>query len=905
MAPPSTEETNGLGLDPGTNSADFLSMPGYDLSFGATMNPNGQANSYPLAALAQAQAQAQAHAHAQAQAQQVQQAQINAQQRPSLALDTTGSAFTIPQGQHPPSTTFSNPPSGLDLSGSHHEVDRILTPNMFYNPFPNDYSIQQSAPPPIYYPTTISPSQLPHQMLKPTKSFSDLIQESRQSSLSASSTEHEWNGVDDLSMPLARALVMEQQKQQPPPPLQAHQQQQPQPSMQPPPPQQQRHAPTPSFDLQSLGDPHRASMLQKSLQMYLNAPNRLTFGERKIIVMSPKVGQKSYGTEKRFLCPHPQATLLGSSWFTRSKDDCPVSPLLPPRCNISISTEAPGKDVHIAWTTLDNKSLDEKIHTQAITTEDRPFLGSAAGKNLHLSDGDGKRRDVKAIITIKAPYAHHAGRHGWGPAKGSMMDISNENIIGTFESKEIKIISKPSKKKSNSKSQDLIIHHGSTIALFNRVKSQTSSTRYLSVPIDLTRYHGSDGQIVTGAMPPALPQTDGHFPGFIVSPNVWESFIIYLVDPSKPSGLSHVKSINPGWPNLPANAIQVAPHQAGPLIRYNSTVVLQSLLTGRCTPVLVVRQSSEGSEVVGGDGTVTDQVMACPEGELPGNAVSQLQKVGFEIYQPEHSRDPNYTGLYLSCEQEMARGQFPNSERRYIPMPAPKHRPSSMPNTPQARFGVLPMTPHTTTVGLPSGPSSPISSSSSTDYFGSHSRKSSSSTLFSPLSGEIPLPASTDGGPVRRQRTGSQSSRGPLQRPTLHKKRASADITTATSFDFMGNALMHHSPPNERIYWSLDVGDACIWTIVSTQEVVYTYYVPEYIAEPSEPFAPFPLVTRVLSPGQSSENVPQKYNHQYTSMAPMPVIQVYGKNFTKSADGMARWHVYYGDQPSTYNEYRW
>jgi hypothetical protein len=35
-----------------------------------------------------------------------------------------------------------------------------------------------------------------------------------------------------------------------------------------------------------------------------------------------------------------------------------------------------------------------------------------------------------------------------------MGDISNENILGTFESKEIKVISKPSKKKSNSKSAD-------------------------------------------------------------------------------------------------------------------------------------------------------------------------------------------------------------------------------------------------------------------------------------------------------------------------------------------------------------------------------------------------------------------------------------------------------------------
>lgn len=34
---------------------------------------------------------------------------------------------------------------------------------------------------------------------------------------------------------------------------------------------------------------------------YVNEPNRLLLGERTVLVMSPKVGQKSYGNEKRFV----------------------------------------------------------------------------------------------------------------------------------------------------------------------------------------------------------------------------------------------------------------------------------------------------------------------------------------------------------------------------------------------------------------------------------------------------------------------------------------------------------------------------------------------------------------------------------------------------------------------------
>jgi hypothetical protein len=37
------------------------------------------------------------------------------------------------------------------------------------------------------------------------------------------------------------------------------------------------------------------------LDQYIRTPNRLAFGERTVIVMSSKVAQKSYGTEKRYV----------------------------------------------------------------------------------------------------------------------------------------------------------------------------------------------------------------------------------------------------------------------------------------------------------------------------------------------------------------------------------------------------------------------------------------------------------------------------------------------------------------------------------------------------------------------------------------------------------------------------
>lgn len=37
------------------------------------------------------------------------------------------------------------------------------------------------------------------------------------------------------------------------------------------------------------------------LDQYIRTPNHLAFGERTVIVMSSKVAQKSYGTEKRYV----------------------------------------------------------------------------------------------------------------------------------------------------------------------------------------------------------------------------------------------------------------------------------------------------------------------------------------------------------------------------------------------------------------------------------------------------------------------------------------------------------------------------------------------------------------------------------------------------------------------------
>uniref|UniRef100_A0A3P9D399 Recombination signal binding protein for immunoglobulin kappa J region like n=1 Tax=Maylandia zebra TaxID=106582 RepID=A0A3P9D399_9CICH len=98
-----------------------------------------------------------------------------------------------------------------------------------------------------------------------------------------------------------------------------------------------------------------------------------------------------------------------------------------------------------------------KSHTHAVCVSRQQMF--ACAKSLFISDQD-KRKHFCLLLRLF---------------------LNNRQEVGSFQSRMIKVISKPSQKRQSMKNADLCISSCSRVALFNRLRSQTVSTRYLSV----------------------------------------------------------------------------------------------------------------------------------------------------------------------------------------------------------------------------------------------------------------------------------------------------------------------------------------------------------------------------------------------------------------------------------------
>ncbi|KAI9321891.1 hypothetical protein BX666DRAFT_1906713 [Dichotomocladium elegans] len=628
-----------------------------------------------------------------------------------------------------------------------------------------------------------------------------------------------------------------------------------------------------------------ASVLKPHVQEYLMSNDPAGSGEHTVMILTSKVAQKSYGTEKRFLCPPPTTVLSGASWWTSDRtasnsdnsQKVRSGPLAPPGLTIYISGEATSQTGSLEWYGENGDAIDNASSSAATGSSDTKLSGRCVSKHLHINDADEKRKRVEVLVK---------------------MQLGNGAQLGTFCSKGIKVISKPSKKRQSLKNMELCIHHGTTISLFNRIRSQTVSTKYLGVSNNVP-IQGKGG-------PSAAP---GNGTCFVARTGSWDPFVIWIVDTSRAPKVAAVPRkhhpTNPNYPPPPAIALQQmdTAGQYPLVIHYNQAVVLQCVTTGLVSPVMVIRKIDKGSMVLGGNRL--DDLSGTTGGECGdeaiGDPVSQLHKIAFQIvqdpsiahsnkagYRPKERVDPSSCSMdewrlpqtchpitYLACLNDVVGMHKTTSARTFVAQ-----------NTAALQKDVPP-------------PSNwPEHGGGNNKYVvtqdeGKIVRKRrvscdvASSKLASP-------PAKLQSGVLaaHRRRVNSLSDV-----PALTGRRGSISSMADRRGSVDGNSGQVLS---DGACWSEDVSDAAVWTIVGTDCATYTFWTPPRLGESgvnalfqsglgtnesSSPITPFPTVHQasISTGGNDSDNSP---------------FTIIGDNFSRDLS------VWFGDIKAPRTEYK-
>jgi hypothetical protein len=510
-----------------------------------------------------------------------------------------------------------------------------------------------------------------------------------------------------------------------------------------------------------------------------------------------------------------------------------------------------------------NGSKSGSAPSTMVTSTNEPILsGRCVSKNLYINDADEKRKRVEVMVKIQ---------------------LANGFNLGTFASKGIKVISKPSKKRQNAKNMDLCIHHGSTISLFNRIRSQTVSTKYLGVSTSNNSAIRYGSNVPLDWPAPGFSEENQNLNNstcFSVRTTSWDPFVIWIVDTSGKQQTNpemfntrNPASSAPRRPTPPIIALQDKPDE--PIaIHYNQPVVLQCLHTGLVSPVMIIRKVDKGSSVLGGvrleraPQSTNDFKNGGEYGdEALGDPVSQLHKVAFQIVndpsttlghhsnfgnQPSFNNESDFLprltepATYLNCASDVVGMHQVSEPRKLNPeMKAELNHRANASRAEAEQFATASGEWDWASIHEPfynAEMMNPADSAIVAQEGGRVVRKRRVSCDMS--SGDMPMYRPNDNravfsaaGPGTPQ--GSTSSPSPVSvtavnNPTSSRRRVNSlnDVTLSNEShprslkkennQARRSSVAHQATSasvNDRAFWTEDVSDAAIWTIVGTGEL--------------------------------------------------------------------------------------
>ncbi|KAI8098591.1 beta-trefoil DNA-binding domain-containing protein, partial [Halteromyces radiatus] len=257
------------------------------------------------------------------------------------------------------------------------------------------------------------------------------------------------------------------------------------------------------------------------------------------------VAQKSYGSEKRFLCPPPVVRIQS------------------PNANITSPSSSPFQLTMAVVNDNDDKPLEQ----HAILDDDQCTF-----KYLHVT-GTAKAKQFSLRVNITSNTSDlpspAPSSNSSSSSSPSLLPSSSIQSYATFLSNPISIISKPSKKTAKARNVSTCILTHQPVSLFNRINSQTVRTKYMT---------SENNQLCA-------------------KNSTWSPFeIIVLSQPSQYQSTQRPTSTNSSNNNNNNNA--------KPLI-YGSELILRDTRTGVRSQPLLIRKVDKGRIVPGAYGPVS------------------------------------------------------------------------------------------------------------------------------------------------------------------------------------------------------------------------------------------------------------------------------------------------------------